>query len=127
MKLVALKRVRYPRGGGLAREYAAGQVFEAPDHDADLLIRIKAAKAGEQNSVVDIPFRDLRAPKAAKPIEEPGERDELSEVRAEYKALIGKKPYHAWDKDRLEAEMAEYRTTALTSGDLSNKSMKAED
>ena len=44
--------------------------------------------------------RDMRAAGAPKP-------DELAELRAEYQAVIGKRPYHGWDADELRSRIAE--------------------
>ncbi len=33
--------------------------------------------------------------------------DDLTSVRAEYEAKMGKKPYHGWDVETLRAKMAE--------------------
>lgn len=35
------------------------------------------------------------------------EEDALSELRAEYQDVVGKKAYHAWDADTLRAKIAE--------------------
>ena len=33
--------------------------------------------------------------------------DDLSDLRAEYQTVVGKKPFHGWDAETLKAKIAE--------------------
>lgn len=117
MNLVALKRVRYPRGHG-AVEYAPGQEFEAPDEHAKVLIAIGSAGKSE---ILSAAPTILDMPKPKRIAEDDGERDAVSELRAEYKALVGKRPFPGWDAEEIRERMLSYRNKALSGDDLDNK------
>lgn len=36
--------------------------------------------------------------------------DLLSELRAEYQKVVGKRPYHGWDEDELRKRIAEFES-----------------
>jgi len=46
MKLIAMKKLYYPRGPG-GRDYQAGEEFEASERDAKALTLVRAARAAE--------------------------------------------------------------------------------
>lgn len=50
--------------------------------------------------------RDMRAQPAAPSTEED---QELSALRAEYQAVVGKRPFHGWGLDTLREKIAEAR------------------
>ena len=37
----------------------------------------------------------------------PDKEDDLSDLRAQYQEIIGKRPFHGWDAETLKAKMAE--------------------
>ena len=39
--------------------------------------------------------------------EQPEEKDDMAELRAEYQEAVGKKAYHGWDADTLREKIAE--------------------
>lgn len=41
---------------------------------------------------------------------DPVEPDLLSELRAEYQKVVGKRPYHGWDEDELRKRIAEFES-----------------
>jgi hypothetical protein len=47
--------------------------------------------------------RDMQARQAQR------EEDEIKSLREEYQAVVGKKPYHAWDADTLREKIAAAR------------------
>jgi hypothetical protein len=84
--LIATKSLRYG-----TRRLMADDGFQARPRDARLLVAIGKARYATQD---------------AKPADEPVV-DDLSDLRAEYQAKAGKKPYHGWDADTLRAKIAE--------------------
>lgn len=54
---------------------------------------------------------DVAAPVVAAPAQEPSTAseasDELSDLRAQYQEIVGKKPYHGWGADELRKRIDE--------------------
>jgi hypothetical protein len=94
--LMASKRMRYA-----TRRLLPGDVFEASNRDARLLVALKKA------SVHYAPAYQPPPPAAAPAVAH--EADELKAARAEYEAAIGRKPFHGWGVEQLRAKIAEAR------------------
>lgn len=101
MHLKAIKPTKY-----LTRRLLPGDVFEVDDsRGGNLMAKIllatrKAVKHREPGRIAPPPVE--LAAKIAAP-----ETDELAELRAEYQAKIGKRPFHRWDADTLRQKIAE--------------------
>lgn len=56
--------------------------------------------------------RDMVAAQPANPPSKPAKQDEqddaLTELRAQYQKVVGKKAYHGWSAEELEAKIAEH-------------------
>lgn len=88
MKLIATKTRRYG-----ARALRAGDPFEARPAIGRVLVAIGHATLASgtyQTKVADT-----------------ANGDGITDLRAEYTAKIGKKPFHGWDAETLRAKIAE--------------------
>lgn len=71
--------------------YKNGRVRSMAERDARILQRLgKGAYL----------TRDMRA--------QPNPADELTELRAKYQEVVGKKAYHGWDAEELAQKIAEH-------------------
>lgn len=101
MHLKAIKPTKY-----LTRRLLPGDVFEADDtRDGKIMAKIllatrKAIPHREPGRIAPPPVE--LAAKIAAP-----EADELAELRAEYQAKIGKRPFHGWDADTLREKITD--------------------
>lgn len=101
MHLKAIKPAKY-----LTRRLLPGDVFEVDDsRDGNLMAKIllatrKAVQHREPGRIAPPPVE--LAAKIAAP-----EADELAELRTEYQAKIGKRPFHGWDADTLRQKIVE--------------------
>lgn len=119
MKLRALKKLRYPRGGTDGVEYGPGEVFEASDRDAKALTLVRAAEpAGASGNKTDMP----KATKAMEPVE-----DEITTLRGQYRTRMGKAPYNGWDAAELRKRMADQQGGESRSGEYRRRDMRAEE
>lgn len=98
LNMVATKPMRYG-----TRRLLAGDKFECPERHAKLFMILKRAKEHER-AKVDIPPmpQGLKAQAAVS--------DETSALRAEYQAMLGRRPYHGWDAAELRRRMADAAT-----------------
>ncbi|KFI30968.1 membrane protein [Haematobacter missouriensis] len=78
--LITTKPLRYAN-----KSMASGVAFTASARDADVLVRLGSARYLTKEVIAD----------------------ELPQLRAEYLAVIGKKPFYGWDADTLKAKIAE--------------------
>ena len=114
MKLVATREFSYA-----TRRLLPGDTFEASDRDGKLLIAVKKAQKGRPDADVPTPRPGLIAkaaaavattvktesdPQPAAAVDPAG--DELTALRAQYEAVIGKKPFNGWDADKLRQKIA---------------------
>lgn len=49
--------------------------------------------------------RDMRAQPVVEPVE--SDDDALTELRAQYQDVVGKRPFHGWDAETLREKIAE--------------------
>lgn len=118
MKLVALKRVYYPRGRG-GREYQPGEVFDAlSERDAKALTLVRAAKVAPAPPAATAGVYERRDMVARDPLdhdrdgrkggsERPeGDADELATLRDEYLTVVGRRPFNGWDAATLREKIA---------------------
>lgn len=92
--LVATKTMLYA-----TRQLRPGDEFTASPRDARVLIAVgKAREAGPEPA----------SPPAAKA------PDEITTLRAEYEAVVGRRAYHGWDADQLREKIAAFRQAYLT-------------
>ena len=75
--------------------YKNGRVRSMPERDARIL-----NKLGHGSYMT----RDMRAQPA--PVAPPA--DELTELRAKYQEVVGKKAYHGWNAEELAQKIAEH-------------------
>ena len=80
MKLIATRRMTYA-----TRRLLPGDIFAASASNSRALIAIGKAKAAPD---------DDNAP-------------DLADLRNEYQQLSGKRPFHGWDAETLQAKIAE--------------------
>ena len=87
--LIATKSFTYA-----TRRLLPGQDFiTRTDRDARLLVAIGKARRATG--------------KVAPAVKPAAPDDDLSDLRAEYQAATGKRPYHGWDADQLREKIAE--------------------
>lgn len=100
MKLIATKSMIYG-----TRRLLPGDMFDAPDRDARVLIGIRKAKDGTTRTPgkVPPPPEDV-----ARKIEQATGGD-VAALRAEYEALVGKRPFMGWTADQLRDRIREAR------------------
>jgi hypothetical protein len=80
------------------RRLLPGDTFEANDRDARLLLAVR--KAERVRKPVDLPPPPPDV--AAKIVDAVGKpEDALQRLRAEYEAVLGKRPYYGWDAAAL--------------------------
>lgn len=99
MKLRAIKPLKYD-----TRRLMPGDEFEvARSRDARLLLATKRV-----SKVVEAPPAPAPAPVPAPAIDPPAPSapEDLSALRAEYEAAVGKKAYHGWSAEQLREKMA---------------------
>lgn len=68
---------------------------------------VSEAKSVKANKDVPPPVKS--SPVASEPDLAPEQADELPALRAEYQALIGKRPFPGWDAETLRQKMNEFR------------------
>jgi hypothetical protein len=85
------------------RRLVAGDTFEAPRRDADLLRRIGRARytEGTEDPLDHDKNGKKGGSKAAK------KADDLTDLRKQYQDAIGKKPFAGWDAETLKTKIAE--------------------
>jgi hypothetical protein len=102
MKLYVKPGRRYRLEG---KEYGAGDAVDVPEKFVRLLTHTKGpleVRTTPGGSATDLP--------------RPPAGDNLSALRQEYEAAVGRRPYHGWDAAELRSRMNTYRTTHLTAG-----------
>lgn len=103
--MIALKPFTYA-----TRALRAGQHFATKtDRDARILIAIGKATRLREAGTIAPPPPELKqkieqVAKAAK-VEDPAAED-LAALRAKYKEITGKKPFHGWNVEDLQAKIA---------------------
>lgn len=104
VKLIANKAMTYG-----TRHLEAGEPFEAIRRDARVLIAQKRAKEFTGDYLK--PEAAPAAPPAPPSSPSVGRSSEIADVRAQYEAVTGRKPFNGWDldtlQDRIKAHQAE--------------------
>lgn len=102
-KLIALKPLRYR-----TRRLMAGDDFDATARDAKVFIGLKWAKPypREVGKLDPPPVAKVEARKPS-PAAAVHTDSDLSALRAEYKAKMGKRPFPGWNAETLRAKMNE--------------------
>lgn len=96
-KLVAIKHMSYA-----TRHFRPGEDFETrTDRDARILIAAGRAKPARIPGKIAPPPAEV-VQKVVDPVD-----DSLSDLRAEYQSLVGKKAYHGWDAAELQRRIDE--------------------
>lgn len=95
--LVATKSMVYA-----TRRLLPGDVFQASNMDARILLAIKKAKLERVPGAIEAPPRPIvvNAPNAA------GD-DALTKLRADYAEAVGKRAYHGWGAAELQRRIDE--------------------
>lgn len=85
------------------RRLVAGDRFEVPRRDADLLVRIGRARYAEgEKDPLDHDGNGKKGGSKA-----PKKTEDLTDLRKEYRDVVGKKPFAGWDAAILKAKIAE--------------------
>jgi hypothetical protein len=99
MNLRATKQFRYD-----TRRLLPGDVFEASSRDARILLATRKVERVRDAAVVPPPPPAVAAKIASTFAEEP-----IAKLRAEYEAVLGKRPFMGWDTETLQAKIAAVR------------------
>lgn len=109
MDLVATRR--FPYSG---RYRNKGDTFSAPQGDARILIATGRARPAPVKPAVyatrdmrAAPFHPLDHDKDGHKGGSPRQPGDLSAVRAEYRAKLGKQPFYGWDEAEMRRRIAE--------------------
>lgn len=87
-----------------SRRLLPGDLFEASDRDARLLLAVRKAERVREAAIVPPPPPEV----AAKIVAAVGSSDDtLQKLRAEYEAALGKRPYMGWNAETLREKIAE--------------------
>lgn len=113
-KLIANKGLRYA-----TRRMMAGDEFEANNRDARVLVAIGKARHARVPGAVDAPPAAVlhkvknvadqtgQARGGGKASAPDGDKEALNKLRADYQALVGKKPFAGWKADELQRRIDE--------------------
>jgi hypothetical protein len=92
MDLIATRRMTYA-----TRRLLPGDRFTASGANARVLIAIKKAEAASAGYEAQGTAHDS------------DQADALAALRKEYQEVLGKRPFHSWDAETLQARIAEAR------------------
>jgi hypothetical protein len=118
VKLQALKRQTYN-----TRHIEAGDVFDADKKFARVLIAQKRARAHDGGEPAPAAAQaPQEAPKDPPAVVEPqptahAAPDDLSDLRAEYERVVGKRPFNGWDAAELHERMAAHQAKGGDEGE----------
>lgn len=101
-KLRATKEFRYS-----TRRLLPGDVFEASSRDARLLLAVRKAEVVREPAIVPPPPPEVAAKIAAVVLP-----PDLNVLRAEYEAVIGRKPFTGWGAEVLRNKIADAKKVA---------------
>jgi hypothetical protein len=105
MQLKALKQMKYG-----TRRLEAGDVFDAKDRDARVLLATKkVAKVRAAAELAPPPPALAQAIQQSFPGTAPAPDPDLAAARAEYRAALGRAPWHRWTAAELRERIAEAR------------------
>ncbi|MCG5483667.1 MAG: hypothetical protein KK482_08090 [Sinorhizobium meliloti] len=91
MKLIACRHLTYG-----TRRLLPGELFEASDRYARVLIAVNKAKTAQPEAGAH-----ERAGRASAPAHD------LTALRKEYQKVAGKRPFNGWDAETLRSKIAE--------------------